>query len=376
MKIYIYLIITCLVITGCKENVKKENDSNIINLDKYDNVSVFDLFSKIEIIPLETDKESVMHPLFILVKPINELYYVLDLNQEAFFIYSQNGEFLRKIHQPGQGPEDFSNIVDFGINRFTGNIEMLSGDRYLQIYDKEISKHIERISLNGKVFHSFKNLTDDIYVFFSDYSHEDHLYFYSKKQNKYIASTYKFDPDVIGKSGICHNFTPFYMYNDVVRFSQGYNGDIFTVNDSKLRLDLTYSWDFGENTIDESVVFPFREEMTYYRELRRKGSYKYAMGFTANGENDNYFITNFLFKGKSHSLILDKKENKTYVFDSFKEGVNCSPYLVNNTAMYVWAPPEYIHMFVNENILDEDNRRKLESITDDENPIVVKYYFK
>ncbi|MDR0845039.1 MAG: 6-bladed beta-propeller, partial [Tannerella sp.] len=78
MKTNILIFIALCVMVGCKKT-ESGTDTKYIraNIDKMDNISIFDIFDKIEVIPLETTDKSLIGGISKVIVH-NDVYYVLD----------------------------------------------------------------------------------------------------------------------------------------------------------------------------------------------------------------------------------------------------------------------------------------------------------
>ncbi|MEA4936483.1 MAG: 6-bladed beta-propeller [Paludibacter sp.] len=149
--IYILIIASCISCSCSSRPSTERKGRNLIEIDpnKDDKVSVYDLFSRIEIIPLETKQNSLLT--FLIGEPDRVIvhennFYFLDDSQHLIIVFNSEGKFLKKISKKGNGPEEYISIDDFNINRFTGNLEVLSSvGRYINVYDLSENIFIERI---------------------------------------------------------------------------------------------------------------------------------------------------------------------------------------------------------------------------------------
>lgn len=173
---YIIIVFFLLSISACNDSAKEEstvyrNPDVAVKVDpeKDDEVSVFDYFSEIEVIPLETNVESVFNYPFQRFIVNGDKYYFLDEKQESIFVFGPEGQFLKKINKSGKGPGEYSLLYDFNINRFTGDLELMSAIGYIQVYDAMGDVYKETITLPSSEVRSvsyFTNLTPDVYLFF------------------------------------------------------------------------------------------------------------------------------------------------------------------------------------------------------------------
>jgi hypothetical protein len=107
-----------------------------INPDKAEKLSMDKWFEKIELIPLETNPESIMASTRKTIYLDGKLY-IWDGKQNAIFIFDENGRFLfNTIHLSGRGPNEYGGIGEFFINPRTKQIEILDPSLYrIMIYD-------------------------------------------------------------------------------------------------------------------------------------------------------------------------------------------------------------------------------------------------
>jgi hypothetical protein len=385
MKIHLIfmLVITSYFLFSCNSNsisLRNEKEMIEIDLDREDRISIKDLFSKVEIIPLETNKNSLLS--FPIGEPdriiVNEKkYYFLDQKQNVIVVFNPDGSFLKTINKKGNGPEEYVSLDDIAINRFSGNLEVLSSiGRYINVYNASNDTLIERIKFPEKlpVVHNFHHLTSDIYVFFAQPDKAE-IYFYSKNSKEIIQSDYSLPEWFNQKTVFVTTKNPFYVYNDSLRFVQIYNGDVFSISPADYKLHPKFIWNFGQANFAPDVL-PKDKSMEYYLDLLKKISINYAVLFQIYQENSNYYFTRFKFKNRYKHLVFDKKKNEYMLFEKFKEGGQCVPQWIDEEAIYTFIPPAFIHLIINESFFNEEDKSKYLLLKEDENPVVIKYNFK
>lgn len=163
------------------------------------------------------------------------------------------------------------------------------------------------------------------------------------------------------------------MCGDQLCFVQGYNGDVFTVEEAG-ELSPRYQWDFGEYNFDISKLED--RSIEYYVKYARTIGSKYVNTFVAYGENSTYYMTRFKFRNTLYHLIFDKRDKSYKAFNSFKENCMCFPFEVDDFAAYSFVSPRELSFVINSEVLDEENKKKYESVTLDDNPIIIRYVFK
>ena len=112
MKNILVFIIIAMGLAACRRSStitpRDVKGIKTVNIDKNNVVSIYDIFSKMEIIPLEMTEESALgYPLRkILVNDGN--YYVLDYTQNTIFKFDSCGKYLDKINKLGSAPEEYT----------------------------------------------------------------------------------------------------------------------------------------------------------------------------------------------------------------------------------------------------------------------------
>lgn len=118
-----------MLLFACTSRDKNEIPTLSVDLHSSD-VSFEDLFSKIEIIPLETsdscllvDVEKIVH--------VDSLLYVFDSRRPALYVFDEKGAFVRQISRWGDGPGDHLLISDFMVDKNQQTIGLLSPNGYM-----------------------------------------------------------------------------------------------------------------------------------------------------------------------------------------------------------------------------------------------------
>ena len=100
MKVYISIILLLtLLCCSCNQYNKVHpygEFTNLVNLDEEHVVSIYDLFSEVEIIPMETNEESVMGYPITKMLIDNGQFYFSTHKGNAIWQFDSSGHFLRK----------------------------------------------------------------------------------------------------------------------------------------------------------------------------------------------------------------------------------------------------------------------------------------
>lgn len=367
---------TTLVVSllwGCSgNNVKNKSNGLFIDVTRNDKISIKDFFSKIELVPLETSKSSMIsNPDKIVFN--KERFYVLDSRLSAIFVFDLNGKYIFKIQKSGRGPGEYIDIHDFEINPYTGDIEALSARGQLLRYDPE-GKYLNSFWIEPSIsaVHYFKHLTDDKIIFYSG-TETSKLYFYSKKQHKIIKQTHEIPEFVSRKTHLNHLNSPFFVYNSKVYYYEASSNDVYVIENDNI--NLVYSWDFGKYNLNIKDL-PNDRSREYYLNALKTENGKYACNFLYNIENDKNIFTTFTYNGKWTNLIFDKRSNTYKVFSEFSEGVTFFTLDFFNEGIFSYINPMHLNLLATPGILDSGNSKKLDKIKIEDNTVIVKYYFK
>lgn len=374
----ILLFVSFLVLFGSCTHSNKASMKNdeVVNLDKENSVSLYDMFSKVEIIPMETTDETVMGypPKKMLVN--DGQFYFLAQKAQVICQFDENGRFVKKINYHSSGPQEYSDISDFRFNHFSGDLEILCAWGYINVYDPSGCTFKKRISFDKKdinVVHNFIELSPDRYLLFPAARKGNKMVWYDVAEDRAVAEDYNLPEFLFFNTPYSHTFSPFYMFNDTVHFVQAYNGEVY-VADKDGGLKPKYDFDFGEYNFDISTLK--EESVEYYVRHSHSIGARYANRFIAYGENSRYYISRFAFRRSLYHLVMNKRDGSVMTFQRLKEKCLCFPVCMDETALYFFASPQELQVAINPEILSDEERKKFDSVLPDDNPVVIKYTFK
>lgn len=139
----------CLLLLGSCSDKQGELGYPVlkVSLNEQD-VSMKDLFSRLEVIPLETNDSSLLvFPDKVLCR--NGRYEVFDHRRYALFLFDENGRFIRQVGRRGQGLGEYREVYDVAHDSRNGNICLLSPFWEMFVYDSE-GRFLERLPLPEK----------------------------------------------------------------------------------------------------------------------------------------------------------------------------------------------------------------------------------
>ena len=133
MKVLIYTLLIVLV-TSCNKTIDISYKTLHSDLDHYQSIPTEKLFSKIEIISLETNEQSLIQKISKVIE-YNSRLYILDSRQKAILIFDKAGKFISKIHTVGRAPSEYSLLYDIAINTYSETLEALDPMGKIITYD-------------------------------------------------------------------------------------------------------------------------------------------------------------------------------------------------------------------------------------------------
>ncbi len=365
----IVIPILCFLLLSCS----KIDNSKSINIDldnKIDGTAFLNYFKKIEIVPLETNELSLIKKITKILY-YNNLYYIFDEDQKCLLIFDSDGKFKFKINHIGDGPGEYSDLCDFEINKFTNNIELLSPYGKIYIYDLSgIYKETIKIE-NTRAIHYFKILSKDIIVFYALFE-KDRLIFYSRDKKTILKNTHNIPIYVSREAGLNNGISPFVSSNDCVNFFEPFSNEVYFLENNNLKLK--YNWNFGKYNffIDK---LPENKTSDYYRNYFKNSDFAYM--FFYNIENEKFIITSLINKKNVLTIMYLKSDKTSSVFIHTKGQLNfpTSPQFFTE-GIIIFADFQSLKYYVKPEMLDEANRKRLAEIGMENNPVLIKYYFK
>jgi hypothetical protein len=361
-----HLAITILVF-GCSE--PEIEIDNIIKID-LDNKSVYSedlgsVFLSIKLIPLQLSDESLISKVSKII-PYRKQYIIFDEDQKAVFFFKDNGNYIRKIDRVGKGPGEYQVLYDVVINEYTNNIELLSPDGNIFIYEMN-GEWIKSISIPEVMsVHKFEILNEDIIVLYTGSSHErEKLFYYSRNQNKIIKRFYSY-PLEYHNSPFVGGQSPFFKTDEALYFFEKFSNNGYELKSSTMHL--RYSWDFGKHNFQiENIPLdePIEVQVKYVRDKDLAYSFKNTI------ENSDLLVTQFSFRKELINLFYNKTSKSYKLFKGF------IPLDIEftNDRIIGSCPSEYIEAILSPDHLDNRNLKIFNTAKDHVNPVLIMYEF-
>lgn len=374
-KILFYGLIIALLVSCRAHNVEEECLS--LTVDLTDKPAAFaDVFSKIDIIPLETTDSSLLIGIDKLMLSGND-FYVFDGQRPALYVFDKSGKFIRQIAKKGDGPGEYQLIYDFTLDKQQKQIVLLSPYGYLQRYDADgnfIDKQVLPVKPN---YYSLACLDNDHYAFWSCVDESEEGITLVKKATAETLIGYWHNDRILDMG----RMKPFYEHYDSLYFTTAYQNVVYKI--TKENLTPAYQWDFGEQGISNNRIQKYlnieNDGKRNEQLLKDLADSSLPFCMQAQYQNDRYYFV-VLQKGlgtndHSISVFYDKKEKQSYIFNNSVEGLRLRPLLMTDEYLLsVLYPTDDYEPF--RSYLSKEKYETLALLKDDENPCLVQYYFK
>ncbi|QZT36326.1 6-bladed beta-propeller [Halosquirtibacter xylanolyticus] len=377
-------LIALLMFASCHE--KQVDSTEIIEIDvmKASRVKMKDIFSKIELIPLETSENSLIEESRSTIgfNKVNDRYYIGDRKQKNVIVFGANGKHLYSSNQRlGRGPEEFPELYRYLVRDDNGNIIIYAGFMS-KLFEYDIDGNfIDKYNV-PKLYTTNKMMAiskDTIAFYCSTPRKNDNsivqnaLVFYSLRGEKIIKKI-----DSIYQDGMAAqtNRNCFQRFNDSISFNHNFpSNEIYRIDPNSLEVTCKYRLDFGEYNwnSDKGKKIGVNIISKYIRE-----NCKNMVMVGTKLENSEYLIVMYSFKGQSNVLFYNKKSKRIAIKENpvrTKELLLRLDY-IDEEYIYGLCTPKGVRNLISPDLLDDSLLAVLDSIKMSDNPIVVKYKFK
>lgn len=376
----------CLIVFmcyGCDNQSNKTIYENVcdvaltVDLDlENDKVSFYDLFESVSIIQLETKEDILLHRIDKIVFH-NDSIFIMDKKQGGIFLFDSKGKYLNKLSKQGNGPDEYFDLSDFTINRYTNNLELLSTYRGISCYDLNFN-FIGKIPFSDKgwLVHRFAIIDSCTRALFNIVrTHNIEIYDISEKKIKgeYIeVPKFIYRNTPLGGPFLLEN-----MQKGEATFTQPFSRIVYSVTPSSLKE--RYKWDFGKYNFSIEKLNPELSQDEYSKifagnSFKRNNVYS----FLANAENSWSYLSQFTFGSESHVLtvLYDKTTGKYIKIGDLKEGISFPYYpIVTEECLYTVPRDTFVvNRYLNDKIKKE-NFISLKQYEEDGNPMILQYRF-
>lgn len=371
--VFISICIFIFLFASCKH----ENNISVrsISLD-LNNISKNDfkkIFSRIEILPLETIDSSIIGGINgakLLYVP--DKYYIIVDARRIINVFDQNGIFIANSSKcMGKGPQEYYIFQDLTYNPYSNLINILDAYGNIISYDIEFN------------FVSKVKVKSDDGRYRCIYALDEHLFALMYDRNTYSFYLYDAKKDEIVKevfyngsiANISSVVNPFILSDSKIYFTPpniNYYTFIYDSMTEKLN-DFIYFDTNGEGVEKDNVIFKEKDPAKVGRYLVGECPKFVRMNCFFN---DEYAVTLFVKQQEQFVNFCNLKTGENSTHRRKGEGTVSIPNFITidgNMLVAIYSP-DLIDEFVDFDLVK--NKDILQNRTEDDNPYVLKYFFK
>lgn len=371
---FLYGSIIFTFLSGCSGKSRQDKDSNIPKvlhvLLESTKPSYKSLFDRVEVIKLESDPQSLIGYLDKAMC-IGDSILILDMSRSSVMLFSPDGKFLNTIGERGDGPEQYLMCYDVAYNKSTNTVSVLDPGGILNEYYAN-GRFISKLQLPSKPNYMACEWMDADKIALWSAVNEDEcgVSLIDVKMDKTLFEDWERD-----RMLDMQRLKPFFQYNDEVKFCPPLTNDVYSI--SKKSLSLDYTWDFSPVNISKeymdiiaSIENPLEKNKRLISDLNT-GTLSNVPTF--NGETSVFYYvalqTGLGDDARFLSVLYDKNSENCTVFNQFKEGMTLHPLFMNEDFILSQIP--YSEVDTYNDILGLNL-----TCEEEENPLLVKFYFK
>lgn len=254
-----FLILLISISIGCvpaskneKETINNPKEIITIKTDDAVELNLSEIFDTITFIPLINNKTGAVSVDKIIF--VKDKIYILDKKfAKGVFIYSKNGEFIKRVGNIGRGPGEYDGVSDFD---FDDNKIIISDHPNKLLIFNEKGDFISRMT-SDFTFSSFISV-DNGYLFFNRYrSSVDNCFFNVIKTDKNLKFMQGYLPY---KKDLLHSNTLSYVSHFVrtdneILFSQGFTNTVYSYKNGQFTAKIKFN--FESKPIPENLTTEF-----------------------------------------------------------------------------------------------------------------------
>ena len=394
MKIVNLFLITVFSVMffSCVE--KASDDRDVTDIDYLDNedLPMNAFVDAIEVVPLETDSTCLIDQ-FHKIAFYDEIgvYLIIDKKQTVY-LFSADGRYISNSKAcRGNGPNEYTILTDAVYNPYTKHIEILNPFGTIYAYDLSFQFQGKKDLKNGNIhtFSRFYPLDDNSYILLPTMLGEkDAVICFCDYSKQEITSTEVYIDDFV--CTLTMNYNPFVQMNARLYFLPlCLDYTIYNIGENRqLNKYITYSFG-GKDVRKEEMEERFgdvSDKKTSEKSLKKTvhnmekiNDYLLRSDYPVpviKMMDDSYLYFYIMRNGGRETVIYDRMSGRI-ILHSNKQNPSLNFCLhLNGKQLYSIMHPYEIDRYVDKHLLDADNLDKINSIKEDDNPIIIKYRLK
>ena len=337
-------------------------------------VSIYDIFSKIEVIALDDTYliSNSIHTGEAYITFDGDNFYILDNSSYKVNVYTSDGRILYHSDKVGRGKGEYTMAYQIEYDPYDNKIEILNPMGKILRYNTDSLKFESELNFMGNPLstHNFLHIKDS-YILYSA-REDDKLYSLDNKTRE--VKSYGYSPEEYLRKYISPQSPFFYINHDPCIF-RPYDGTIFRFDVGKHTLEPIIKWDFRKYQCRLKDIPPDKSAREYH-DFILKYSKKHIAAFTNIKSTKNRLFASVIFKGEIYTLYYNTSQNNYFFFNETSEGIKFLPELFYNDIMYKYADSSSLPDFIKKELLDSHSQKEYDKIIKDDCSAIIKYTLK
>lgn len=331
---------------------------------------------EISLIPLETNESSLLDDIYKILFTKEHIYIHDKYKGGGIVIFDNLGNFKTRITN-GPGPHELQRLYDIAYD-FENNQLIAYKHSYLMYFTPN-GEFIGQTKLplgfynfaktpNGYIFKTIGESGNNHLKEFKRYR----LYICDNKfkmKKGYMYSAREDDP-LIGKNYILKN-------HDYYKISEAYNDTIYSYSNIEDSIRAEYVIDYSDKKISNKKL---SNESKFFEEISSRNVF-YFLGKYFENETHQAFVLNNSFRKRNTIIFRDKENGHILGGSILARNRTQSPTItpISSTesdfiSLHYYTEDDTV--LQRSSIITEQDKLKLSKVTEDDNPIIVKYKLK
>lgn len=390
--IVLLLLVFLFLFNGCMRRGDTSASSLVLDVKldldlERDIKSIHDinLIRDVEIVNLDCD-EAVIGELDKVILFDSILYLMDNSRNNSIYLFSLDGKYISTISDFGSGPEEYIQLTDIFIDTEDSTLNVLSRvDSKLLKYDL-VGERLVSVMKTPKSFTSMQKTSFGYIGYMANWTQDPNApYNLWMMNNELEIIDCYFEIDEMSRDRSYGDGYPFSAFSGALYYITPCDYYIYSFNKNKV--DKNYRFDLGKYEIPVSMIPDLFDDNKRFEVVN-----KYIHRFYHFQETKNHLMVHFLFRGQDVVWVYDKEKKSG-------EAVELTPYegkyfipfgkIVGFEEEYIfttieawnlkriWGGDDGYNNFEDQYPVQIKNlRKKIKSIREDGNPILVLYFIE
>lgn len=364
-------IIVCFLFIGlisCTSDQSIHNENGITEIALLDVQEIEPSYPIHTVIPLETTTDNLLG-VNLIIKRMGEDILVLDEDRkDAIYHFDKVGTYKGKVVQVGEGPGMVKNIRDFSVDEDTLDILVGKGE-HSEIVEISLSDgSMKHLSLQALGFSMSKSSTGDYWLYAS----------YNLPISSHRLIRFDLSGNIVSRdfeNDYSNQMLPmgesnFANYGEDLYFKETFNPVVYRIEEDTIVP--TYRFDHGRYAIP--AKFWEVDIMQGFEMINQSG----FADIYQHRENERYAFFEVYVQNQegvqNHQVLLDKSDNRlSKRIISRKDNsifYRSAGFTAEDELMFI-APASYLLQYAEQHTLDENVHKVLETIDEEDNPVLL-----